>query len=100
MKCGVRSDDHNSQKVQYSSVPTFSKGVMHNGVLYRVSLIGNSRRSIDQAIEKLKVHGPYIEYARMGYDIIPDHQKFLDQESMKTESKKINCIPSFPAQKK
>ena len=94
-RCGVHGDFQNSRLIEFSSTPTWSKGVWLDGVLYRVSLIGNSRSSIDHVMEKLDSQGPYTSDAWKAYCDVEDYQKTLNQRNIQENAKAINGIPGF-----
>jgi len=94
-KCDVHGDSQNSKKIEYSSTPTLSNGVMIGGVLYRCALVGNSRSSIDTVMDSLEVHGPYVNFSWNGYEEFEDHRKNLNQNNINKKSSHIYAVPSF-----
>ena len=88
-------DRSNSQKRLFESTPTLSFGVEFDGLLLRVSCIGNARQSIDCVMDALELHGPYINFLWKGYDAMKKYRRCLSQEHIATNTVFTNSVPGL-----
>jgi hypothetical protein len=93
--CKFHCDEMNSTMLQYELVPTLSKIVVIDGTRYRCAVIGYSRRSIDEYLVRVDIHGTYVDFICDEYNLFDDERKHLSPALFDVGQPIVDCVPQF-----
>jgi hypothetical protein len=97
--CRYHCDEMNSNLFQYQCVPTLSRMVVVDGKRLRCAVIGYSRRSVDEYLNRAGEHGTYTKFVCNEYEKFHDDRKQLSPSLFSNGQLVVDSIPGFPVLK-